>query len=52
MITETISDVLELTSKLMELHNENPFKRASNFATLGYESLDSDLLPKKGEDNV
>jgi hypothetical protein len=31
---------------------DNPFKRASNFATLGYESLDSDLLPKKGEDDV
>ena len=31
---------------------DNPFKRASNFATLGYESIDSDLLPKKGEDNV
>jgi hypothetical protein len=31
---------------------DDPFKRASNFATLGYESLDSDLLPKKGEDNV
>jgi hypothetical protein len=33
-------------------NGENPFKRASNFVTLGYESLDSDLLPKKGEDNV
>ena len=33
-------------------NGENPFKRASNFAILGYESLDSDLLPKKGEDNV
>jgi len=33
-------------------NNENPFKRASNFASLGYESMDSDLLPKKGEDNV
>jgi len=33
-------------------NNENPFKRASNFAILGYESMDSDLLPKKGEDNV
>ena len=33
-------------------NNENPFKRAANFAVLGYESMDSDLLPKKGEDNV
>jgi hypothetical protein len=33
-------------------NNENPFKRASNFAVLGYESMDSDLLPKKGEDNA
>jgi hypothetical protein len=33
-------------------NGENPYKRASNFVTLGYESLDSDLLPKKGEDNV
>ena len=33
-------------------NNENPFKRASNFASLGYASMDSDLLPKKGEDNV
>jgi hypothetical protein len=33
-------------------NNENPFKRAANFASLGYESMDSDLLPKKGEDNV
>jgi hypothetical protein len=33
-------------------NNENPFKRAANFALLGYESMDSDLLPKKGEDNV
>jgi hypothetical protein len=33
-------------------NGENPFKRASNFAMLGYESLDSDLLPKEGEDNV
>jgi len=33
-------------------NNENPFKRAANFAVLGYESIDSDLLPKKGEDNV
>jgi hypothetical protein len=30
----------------------NPFKRASNFALLGYESLDSDLLPKEKDENV
>jgi hypothetical protein len=33
-------------------NGEDPFKRASNFASLGYESMDSDLLPKEGEDNV
>ena len=33
-------------------NGEDPFKRASNFASLGYQSLDSDLLPKEGEDNV
>lgn len=33
-------------------NNENPFKRASNFAVLGYESLDSDLLPKEEESDV
>jgi hypothetical protein len=33
-------------------NGENPFKRASNFVTLGYESLDSDLLPNKEKDDV
>jgi hypothetical protein len=33
-------------------NGENPFKRASNFALLGYESLDSDLLPKEKDENV
>jgi len=33
-------------------NNEDPFKRASNFAILGYESMDSDLLPRNREDNV
>ena len=33
-------------------NGENPFKRASIFASLGYDSLDSDLLPKEEDENV
>jgi hypothetical protein len=32
-------------------NGENPFKRASLLASLGYESLDGDLLPIKGEED-
>ena len=32
-------------------NGENPFKRASLLASLGYESLDADLLPVKGEED-
>jgi len=32
-------------------NGDNPFKRASLLASLGYESLDGDLLPVKGEEN-
>ena len=32
-------------------NGENPFKRASLLASLGYESLDGDLLPVKGEED-
>ena len=32
-------------------NGENPFKRASLLASLGYESLDADLLPIKGEED-
>lgn len=33
-------------------NGENPFKRASLLASLGYESLDADLLPKKVEEDA
>lgn len=33
-------------------NGEDPFKRASNFASLGYKSLDSDLLPKEEDSDV
>jgi hypothetical protein len=32
-------------------NGDNPFKRASLLASLGYDSLDADLLPAKGEEN-
>ena len=32
-------------------NGENPFKRASLLASLGYDSLDADLLPVKGEED-
>jgi hypothetical protein len=32
-------------------NGEDPFKRASLLASLGYESLDADLLPVKGEED-
>jgi len=32
-------------------NGDNPFKRASLLASLGYESLDGDLLPVKGEED-
>jgi len=32
-------------------NGENPFKRASLLASLGYDSLDGDLLPIKGEED-
>jgi hypothetical protein len=33
-------------------NGDNPFKRASLLASLGYESLDADLLPKKVEEDA
>jgi len=33
-------------------NGDNPFKRASLLASLGYDSLDADLLPKKGEEDA
>ena len=45
--TEDIADLLELTGKLLELHNENPFKvRAINNAAykLGKTRLELDNL--------
>jgi hypothetical protein len=33
-------------------NGDNPFKRASLLASLGYDSLDADLLPKKVEEDA
>ena len=47
MITETISDYLELTAKLMELHGDNPFKiKAISSAAYRISKMNLDLNGK------
>jgi len=51
MITETISDLLELTAKLMELHGENPFKiKAISSAAYRISKMNMDLSGKTIEE--
>ena len=51
MITESISDLLELTAKLMELHSENPFKiKAISSAAYRISKMNMDLSGKTIEE--
>jgi DNA polymerase (family 10) len=51
MITETISDILELTAKIMELHQENPFKiKAISSAAYRISKMNLDLSGKTIEE--
>lgn len=51
MITENISDFLELTAKLLELHNENPFKiKAISSAAYRISKMNMDLSFKSLEE--
>ena len=51
MITESISDLLELTAKLMELHSENPFKiKAISSAAYRISKMNMDLSGKTLEE--
>ncbi len=51
MITENISDFLELTAKLLELHNENPFKiKAISSAAYRISKMNIDLSFKSLEE--
>ena len=51
MITESISDLLELTAKLLELHSENPFKiKAISSAAYRISKMNMDLSGKTIEE--
>ena len=51
MLTENISDILELTAKLMELHGENPFKiKAISSAAYRISKMNIDLTGKSIEE--